>query len=193
MEDCIGCALHTQEQHLYRCDVNTPRTPGHRPCFKFQLNGLQQYDLMIKTDLWPDCVVHASRVFRSNSVRILCRFSKQECSGVGCCAHLQGIFNQGSNLLYISCIASRFFNTNANWEATCLPFIRCKDSGITYLLWIAKAGWSSFRPTVSVSLLCNQQNYGSSKKRKICLRLCLWYSWLQKQLSFCRKIHFCLC
>jgi len=51
MEDCIGCALHnSREEHLYRRTVNSsPLDLGHAVAL-FQLNGLQQYDLMIKME-----------------------------------------------------------------------------------------------------------------------------------------------
>ena len=47
--------------------------------------------------------------------------SSGEISGVGCHAHLQGIFStQGSNpvSLMFSTLAGRFFTTGATWEAS---------------------------------------------------------------------------
>ena len=83
-------------------------------------------------------------------------FSKQEYQSGLLCPPPGDLPNPGMELapLTLPALASRFFNTNANWEATCLPLLVVKKTQVSHTHRITKLDGVYLGQLFPVSPLC---------------------------------------
>ena len=93
-------------------------------------------------------------------------FSCQQCWSGLLCPPPGDLPNPGMELapLTLPALASRFFNTNANWEATCLPLLVVKKTQVSHTHRITKLDGVYLGQLFPVSPLCEWVNWGPKKE-----------------------------
>ena len=90
-------------------------------------------------------------------------------------------------------LASRFFNTNANWEAICLWLLVVKKTQVSHIQRIIKLDGVHLGQLFPVSPLYKWGNWGPKKESDLPEALLHDTHDCRNNLPFCMKIYFCLC
>ena len=122
-------------------------------------------------------------------------FSKQEYWSWLLCPPPGDLPNPGIEItpLTFPALASRFFNTNANWEATCLRLLAVKKTQVSHTHKIIKLDGVHLGQLFPVSPLYKWGNWGPKKENDLSEAPLHDTHDRRNNLSFCMKIHFCLC